>query len=65
MLLDNQKMSSYINFESWTADQVAEWLRGSNTDTFKNETQTDKCSKITPFTGYVSVEDPTRKADTE
>ena len=30
MLLDNQKMSSYINFESWTADQVADWLRGKD-----------------------------------
>lgn len=28
MLLDNQKMTNNIHFEKWTADQVAEWLRG-------------------------------------
>ena len=30
MLLDNQKMTNNIQFEKWTADQVAEWLRGDN-----------------------------------
>ncbi|XP_053396254.1 CNK3/IPCEF1 fusion protein-like isoform X1 [Mercenaria mercenaria] len=32
MLLDNQKMAANIQFERWTADQVAEWLRGLDMD---------------------------------
>ncbi|KAL4233445.1 Connector enhancer of kinase suppressor of ras [Mactra antiquata] len=32
MLLDNQKMATSIQFEKWTADQVAEWLRGLDMD---------------------------------
>lgn len=32
MLLENQKMASNIHFEKWTADQVAEWLRGVDMD---------------------------------
>ena len=47
MLLDNQKMAANIQFERWTADQVAEWLRGK-----------DICANELLFNTFLPGQDP-------